>query len=215
METDILIICDKVLNRLKNLGCENKSPIGHEALIFPVKDLNGVKNKRISEQELRLIFIEEFKNQCSSLRYSIETPTRYRYKFGSNISALECSIKDKSHQSASVDMTIFEGVSTGNTRLVNVEFKYDADQKSVAKDILKLVHEEECGVFIQLINNRNSGTIENRLNKLRNSFNAFGRKWHGKSKYVFVVLMVLDKPELIVRKILNSDLGHIDKILVY
>ena len=59
----------------KNNGCSS------EQLIFPMKTQKKGVVDRISEQELRLLFIEEFKKTYSNFFYSIEVPTKLKYSF--------------------------------------------------------------------------------------------------------------------------------------
>lgn len=76
-----------VLTRLAAMDYEKHNEnngYSSEQLIFPVKIQREGKKyvDRISEQELRLLFIEEFKKEYVNLFYSIETPTKSKYSFG-------------------------------------------------------------------------------------------------------------------------------------
>ena len=71
---------------------DQSSPIGSR-IIFPKyfnknkeKGKSGNKEDRISEQELRFIFVEQLeyylsKNNISNIYYSVETPTENKYVF--------------------------------------------------------------------------------------------------------------------------------------
>src|SRR5690606_21259062 len=97
-ETDIIFICTKILERLSiidyekiddnRMVVEGKTSIYNKQLIFPVKN-GGVD--RLSEQELRQLFIEEFKDLHKDLYYSIETPTKTQYKFGKKFNDISVS----------------------------------------------------------------------------------------------------------------------------
>ncbi len=79
---DIIKISKKVLARLSDMDYEKDGGSSKEQLIFPQKvQAKGTKLKnRISEQELRILFIEEFKKANKDLFYSIETPTTVHLK---------------------------------------------------------------------------------------------------------------------------------------
>ena len=189
-----------------------------EQLIFPNKiEANG-DVKRISEQELRLLFLEEFKVNYRDLFYSIETPTvkKYRVDNGGNMSL------DPKGRSASIDVCIFEREKKGYWRLLNVEFKHENREGSdIKKDMLKLVAEEANGLFIQLLDNTNSGTLRNSgktgvLDKLHKSLCCFCSKigngsnreeyWAREEKYISVVIMSLEEKTLVFRDIKKGDM---------
>lgn len=165
MTNDIIKICEKVLQRLKDMDYELKKPESEEKLIFPNKiESSGVKNvKRISEQELRQIFIEEFKKLDNELHYSIETPTVHKYSFGKSFADIKVS---NIGQSGLIDMSIFEKDTSNYKRIYNIEFKHaNCELKSIAKDIFKLIHEKEDGAFIILLDNTDPGTLSNNHKK--------------------------------------------------
>jgi len=85
---DITPITNSVLVRLLDTDYEKDSGNSTEQLIFPNKETAKGSVKRISEQELRFLFVEEFKKLCTDLFYSIETPTEDKYKFGKSHSAI-------------------------------------------------------------------------------------------------------------------------------
>ena len=86
---DIVKLSQKILFRLTQMGYEkDENRTSNEKLIFPNKKQAKGDIKRISEQELRQLFIEEFKIEYNELFYSIETPTVNKYKFGKNLNEI-------------------------------------------------------------------------------------------------------------------------------
>ena len=211
---ETLKVCKNVLKRLKKTDSENEGKYFKEKLIFPIDRDN---EKRISEQELRFLFIEEFKNN-SNLFYSVETPTKDKYKFGSSLRDIKI---DKNGQSASIDLTIFDKKNNGYKRVLNVEFKYSNVKISkIAKDILKLVNEKENGAFILLLKNTNKGTLCNKrksgvLDKIYKSFEEYKEYWKD-NKYVDIAILSLEeknnKAFIIYRKIIKKDLSKLNEI---
>ena len=79
-------------------------------IIFPLKRESKDKKEefRISEQELRFVFVEEFNKYCSKnwdAYYSVETPTSKRYDFSNK--EMPCKVDYPNGQSAMVDFSIF------------------------------------------------------------------------------------------------------------
>lgn len=133
-------------------------------LIFPRYRVSN--ELRISEQELRFIFIEVFNQYCEEndieLLYSIETPSLDKYNFKNNPQTSD------NGQSAMFDLVIFD---RSFTRRVLIEFKANnADEKSHLKDILKLNNPQEGSesvlrCFIEVVENSNNRTIESLISK--------------------------------------------------
>jgi len=169
----VVEICRDVLKRLSEMDYERKGGSSKERLIFPntfpseIAMNKGISEKklltytRVSEQELRFLFVEEFlKEPNNGFYYSVETPTKEKYKFGKTNDDIKI---DASGRSASIDMCTFKKCSENKYhRLLNIEFKNaNASQKSISKDILKLMHEKENGAFVLLLKNTNIGTLNN------------------------------------------------------
>ena len=192
-QEEVITICSNALKILSNMDCESSVNHSEHPLIFPQKN-DG--NKRISEQELRVLFIDELK-KYKDLYFSIETPTRKRYNFsGDEIEDLRVQSdfieSNLNFQSASTDLTLFKKGSDKYKRTLNIEFKYQTERKSIAKDILKLVAENESGAFIQLINNSNRGTYPSLLRKFHDSLYEFREIWETKNKDKFVLIVILN-----------------------
>jgi len=214
---DVIKISKKVLARLSVMGYELKGKNYDEQLIFPQKD-------RISEQELRLLFIEEFKKENKALFYSIETPTKYKYSFGKKYEDIKVYPEG---QSASLDMCVFKRTPKNYERILNIEFKHkNASTKKIGKDVLKLIHEKQNGVFIYLLENTNIGTFindsknrEGVFDKLYKSFTDFKDNWENEDKTIHLVILSLEQkknklpnPVLIHRKINKSNLDILEYI---
>ena len=111
---------------------------GNSRLVFPKYRSDKT---RVSEQELRFIFVDQFIQYCNNsdnhfdYYYSVETPTRYKYKFyRDNGKVPEVSTQDG--KSASHDLTIF---SKEGKSVAVLEFKKDGcSAHEIAKDFLKL-----------------------------------------------------------------------------
>lgn len=214
---DAVEICKKVLAHLSAMDFEKAGGSSSEQLIFPQKvQAKGTKLKdRISEQELRLLFIEEFKQVNKGSYYSIETPTQKKYKFGKTYDDIKT---DKDGQSASLDMCVFERNSGKYERLLNIEFKHkNASIKKIGKDVLKLMQEKQNGVFIHLLNNTDRGTLCNAketgvFDKLYKSFNDFKANWNNDDKTIQLIILSLKQEMLIYREITKSDLDNLKEI---
>ena len=118
---------------------------------------------RISEQELRFLFIEKFNQYCQytgwNAFYSVETPTKNPHNFS--------GIKS---QSALFDVCIYD---ESGKRVCLIEFKALNPQKSdYIKDFVKLNKEKVSPrFFVQLLKAQDSGTITNIRRKIESSIN--------------------------------------------
>ena len=140
-------------------------------IIFPQKAKDDTENDgsdRISEQELRFIFIEQFNKseeaKKNGLFYSIETPTRNFYDFNGVPQVVEREVHDEKKgqkgagRSANIDSVIYQKKNNNIKRVALIEFKaHNPNEKDYRKDICKLINEEsgsDClKYFIQIINN--------------------------------------------------------------
>lgn len=131
----------EILKELKKKGFSKETK-----LIIPVYQNNKRKNSesedeiRISEQELRFIFIEQLnKFLPEGFYYSIETPTKCPYKFSEN--GKVCEPVRNEGQSGNFDLTI---QNEKKQIVAIVEFKSkSASPHSYAKDLCKLWNREE------------------------------------------------------------------------
>lgn len=146
-------------------------------IIFP-KNSNG--EDRISEQELRFIFVEQLeyylsKNNISNICYSLETPTKKKYVFpkeGSPRVASADDEKNKKGVSARTDVAIYQKEEDKFKKVALIEFKaLNPSKRSYEKDFCKLNNEGESeGIlkyFIQIVKNHDGGTIESINDKIK------------------------------------------------
>lgn len=219
---DIVQISKDVLTRLAKMDYERKGGSSSERLIFPNKFPSEAKNKgitekelleytRISEQELRFLFVEQFiKDTSNEFFYSVETPTEEKYKFGKN---LEDIIKNKNihKKSASIDMCVYKRNEKKYERIFNIEFKHEnGAHKNIAKDILKLVREKQNGVFIHLLKNTRRDTLCNKgktgvFDKCLTSFTEFSTDWCKTDKSIQLIIISLKEKTLIHRVVTKKD----------
>lgn len=236
----IIEICREVLKRLTEMDYERKGGSSKERLIFPntfptkkegkiFTEEELLKYTRISEQELRFLFVEEFlKKLNNGFYYSVETPTKEKYKFGKTNDDIK---NDVSGRSASIDMCIFKKCNKNKyTRIFNIEFKNtNASKKSISKDILKLMNEKENGAFLLLLKNTNKGTLNNiaeirdgvvdkLIEALKHHYKN-EKNWNGdEEKYIEFIILSLEKkkngkPFMLHRKIYKSDINNLDNSL--
>lgn len=148
-------------------------------LIFPNYS-NSKKGKvgktRISEQELRFAFVEAFNTYCnkheSDLYYSIETPTKKRYK-GFSLGRPE---QNDSGRSGEFDLVIFTRENNELKRACLIEFKAkNAGDTDHWKDMLKLKEEGEGALcfFIEVLKSYDQ---ETKASLCHDKFSAFCQK---------------------------------------
>lgn len=229
---DIIQISKEVLNRLSKMDYERKGGDSEQRLIFPNKFPSEIKAQkiskdelkkyfRISEQELRFLFVEEFL-RIPGFYYSIEMPTESKYKLGKTFDTIGVS---KDGRSASVDMGIFRKKENQYQRFLNIEFKHqNSSEFSIGKDVLKLMHEKQDGAFIILLKNTSRATLCNKatgvLDKLFKALSQFKEDhWKGKDgKTIQIIIISLEQsrnktePFLIHREIIKSDLNNLENV---
>lgn len=140
----------------------NHNPIGSLSRIaFPL--YSDGKTTRLSEQELRFVFVEVFNKYCREQHlnwfYSVETPTKYKYKFSNRGSKIEPKLDNDNGQSAMVDLAIHDA---DLNRLALFEFKaLNPDASCFAKDFVKLENEPDVlTYFLMYVKSHNIGTIK-------------------------------------------------------
>ena len=148
-------------------------------IIFPLKRESKDKKEefRISEQELRFVFVEEFNKYCSKnwdAYYSAETPTSKRYDFSNK--EMPCKVDYPNGQSAMVDFSIFLKEQDKLTRVALIEFKaLNPDKQSYMKDYVKLLNEDQKFVyFIMIVKSANDRTIKSIAEKIKASYDNAG-----------------------------------------
>lgn len=126
---------------LRNGNCQTR-------LVFPVYPNNY--KRRVSEQELRFVFVEQIQSilQKYNYYYSVETPTEDKYKFSEDGKKVQCKVGIG--QSASFDLTIRDSYQK---QIVIIEFKAKmASSHEYAKDFCKLRNTKETGEYRYFLN---------------------------------------------------------------
>ena len=158
---------------------------GESRLVFPCYN-NKKREIRMSEQELRFVFVETFNEYCDEKLnwfYSVETPTEDKYKFTENGKNLD-KPKRGEGQSANFDLTIS---NDKGELLALIEFKAKNTKPfSYAKDFCKLWNPKEGNsnvlrYFINVLDKADKDTSDNiqaKLDKLRNNKEKYDATIH-------------------------------------
>lgn len=141
-------------------------------IIFPSYSKQYRKGEiRVSEQELRFVFVEQFNKYCDNTVdfdafYSVETPTEEKYNFSDKSNPHKVTPDgDKKGQSAMVDLTIH---SASGERLCLMEFKSQNPLPfAYKKDIAKLNAETSSGILVQILKSADDRTIKNIRTKIQ------------------------------------------------
>lgn len=138
------------------------NPIGSLSRItFPL--YSDGKTTRLSEQELRFVFVDIFNKYCAShflnWCYSVETPTVYKYKFSDKGHKIKPVRDDENGQSAMIDLAIHDSKLN---RIALIEFKaLNPDESCFSKDFVKLENEPDVlTYFLMYVKSHDMGTIE-------------------------------------------------------
>ena len=157
-------------------------------LIFPCSR-DG--KRRISEQELRFVFIEQFNRYCDETGwdayYSVETPTEWKYRFSGTEGPHKTEGNDG--KSAMVDVSIHDNQGS---RLCLIEFKAgNPEAFCYIKDLVKLKGEDRPGFFVQLLEKQDNttwknieGKIKERIDGLNYVCHTFGPKEYHGTQYI-------------------------------
>lgn len=197
---DQVLVCTKAIlesqiNKCTELKCSHELCSGSDShLMIPAYSAGQVL--RISEQELRFIFVEQLSKVIAKERlyYSVETPTKNRYRFSptkNKIENVKCDPLNfgvsqyvatgiqlnednkKLFVSANIDLVLHD---EKGERIALIEFKgNESTISNYTKDFLKLAYEEkeQClKYFIQVLskNQRNETykTIQKVIDKASN-----------------------------------------------
>jgi hypothetical protein len=179
---------------------------GESRLVFPCYN-NKKREIRISEQELRFIFVETFNEYCDEKEldwyYSVETPTKDKYKFTEKGDNLD-KPKREEGQSANFDLTIS---NDKGELLALIEFKAKNTKPfSYAKDLCKLWNPKEgtpnvLRYFINVLDKADKNTSDNiqaKLDRLRNNKEKYDANIH----LIFKALECVDCNNPIVEEVI-------------
>jgi len=168
---------NSVYKEHKEGKCSGISPSEENSrLVFPMYGPHRGNETRISEQELRFAFVEEFYNYCNenncNLFYSVETPTRDKYSGSSNNDKGKDPQTNPNGRSGEFDLVIF---NEKMERVCLIEFKANNSRYTQhKKDFIKLNNKEEGDAsvlrfFIEIVKNYDDDTIKNLKEKLENN----------------------------------------------
>ena len=165
----------KELDRIYLCCCDNQSANTESGVIFP---RYSKQNIRVSEQELRCVFIQKL---CEGgLHYSVETPTTKKYTFTDKDNPKVYEKDSNCGESARIDLTIHDKNDL-NKRLCIIEFKAHGgtSEHNYKKDLLKLYAEPDGTLryFIQIFESFNGGTSNSVKDKLKNSSEYIIKKY--------------------------------------
>ena len=171
------VIKEVYVHQNENKPNKKSSNVGSR-IIFPQyhihkKDKEKRKDyNRISEQELRFIFVEQLNKYADQnnidIYYSVEAPTKNAYIFSSENNDAP-KVDNENGISARTDLVIYKKDGTSFTKIALIEFKaLNPDIINYEKDFCKL-NEEDCKskYFIQIIKNYNARTIESIRKKIK------------------------------------------------
>lgn len=160
----------------EGLGASSK----RSRIIFPYSCERETRTRetRISEQELRFIFVEQLNKEIADegnawdVYYSVETPTKGdKYCFPQKEKPYYNLDKDKDGKgdSANFDLVIFDNELQ---RIALIEFKAN-NRGNHEKDILKLNHPKELDsnplrYFLEIVKKANRRTYKSLYNKIKN-----------------------------------------------
>ena len=176
LKTIIQITFNTIDNIYKDRNCRITYHLGSRLIFTCYSDMNKTNHHqvRVSEQELRFVFIESFCKYCNEQNldyyYSIETPSQYKYVFSEKTESgkplpRKADEDDESPVSARFDMAIHD---KDRKIVALVEFKNnESDSDKYEKDFIKLHEEKEDRIclFIDLIEASDSGTLKNGIMK--------------------------------------------------
>ena len=170
----ILGIISKAFVHVKKAYKLTQEPNSSEPsrLIFPRKRDESI---RVSEQELRFAFVEEFlkDEKAKDWFYAVEVPTKGKYYFSDKENEPKAVGEADKGQSASFDLAIYTKGDDDFNLIALLEFKAGNPKEfSYHKDLVKLENENEGGnevlrFFIEIVENANSGTKQNIESKLK------------------------------------------------
>lgn len=160
-------VLDKCYAHNDEMSGKADSQASGSRLIFPCYSKTYREGeRRISEQELRFVFIEQFNQYCDETGwdayYSVETPTEWKYRFSGE--ATLHKTEDNDGQSAMVDVCIHDNQGS---RVCLIEFKAgNPEAFCYIKDLVKLQEEGQLGFFVQLLEKQNSATWLSIMSKI-------------------------------------------------
>lgn len=166
-EIEVLII--ESLKDIKTLYLRDKDPLYKNKtidskILFPKYSDNDI---RYSEQELKCIFLKKI--ESLGYYYSVETPSKYKYRFVDNDEPkvfLNEVDSQENYQSSMIDLSLYD---EKQEKISHIEFKHgQCPVFPIQKDFLKMIFESdetEKNYFVHYLDNSDRGTIAAILRK--------------------------------------------------
>lgn len=178
-------VIERTLSKLNSLYHRDGGGLETTRLIFPrywvTEEGKRVEGEvRVSEQELRFMFVEELNKYCDAhpewdVFYSVETPTSNSYR-----------LTGDGYQSGCIDLCIHD---KDFKRVALIEFKaLNPSAHDHAKDAFKLKHEleGELRYFIEIVKSHNCKTSDSIVRKLNedNGYHAHAMNHSHRFTYI-------------------------------
>ena len=181
-------------------------------------DTEQAVKTRVSEQELRFIFVEQFNKICDKYKemapyfYSVETPSDYRYVFSKEKDPRLAELGKKNEKgkqegtSGNFDLTIHD---EKGERIYWIEFKAAMPgQKDFSKDFLKLNQEAKQGVFVHLLETANKDTLDSLIQGNKKS----SPKLEKLGKAIYICHVLPDENKQSKSQTYSSDGGKLNEL---
>lgn len=110
-------------------------------IIFPLYSDDSDDKNRYSEQELKIVFLNKI--EASKFYYSVETPSKYAYRFKDNLPKVlfENESTTEKYQSSMIDVSVYD---EKKQIISHIEFKHgQCPEFPIRKDFLKLICESD------------------------------------------------------------------------
>ena len=179
-------VIERTLSKLNSLYHRDGGGLEDTRLIFPrywvTKEGERVEGElRVSEQELRFMFVEELNKYCDAHRewevyYSVETPTSNSYQ-----------LTGEGQQSGCIDLCIH---GKDLKRIALIEFKaLNPSEHDHAKDAFKLKHEieGEFRYFIEIVKSHNCKTRGSIVDKLNEDNGYHAHTMNHSHRFIYIV----------------------------
>lgn len=202
-------------NELNEINVQNYKT----RLIYPIKRRSQDNDVRISEQELKQIFIQVLNEENNEFLYSIETPTFSEHRF-----------TGQSYRSGNIDLclyTVYGGNSTAKRKYL-LEFKalnsgpYESDFNKLAHGVANEETKESIDTFfIHILSNFSSHTKKTIIRDYKISLENFKKSNNNLVIYlltlnnthernIFENINIINNPEIdkTKYKFINNDNGY-------
>jgi len=172
-------IDDVVLEIAKNLvNCYNNK----SSIVFPEYHNEGKEKYRISEQESKVLFTNEF--ICEKIKFAVEVPTKSKHKQ-----------KGKTELSARFDLVTYRDNTYDFDWVIELK-KGNPPAYSFQKDFEKMVKSKSNCVWFHTLKDADDNTYESLFeNKINSGINKVIKDFEGKHTWKFFIV-VLEKAEL-------------------